>query len=59
MRIETKRCEHCQGLGRVPEDPALTVGDLRAETMERLSRPRPEFAERIARAQAEQKAAGS
>ena len=46
-RITTKRCEHCDGLGRVPEDPRITQADLIAEHRERARTPRPEFAARI------------
>lgn len=49
--IKTRRCPTCEGLGRVPEDPAVSQDRLRAEVMERVRQPRPEFAERIARAE--------
>ena len=57
-RIRTKRCEACDGLGRIPEDPELTAADLRAETVARYTTGpgRAEFNARVEAAKARQAA---
>jgi hypothetical protein len=53
-RIRTKQCEACQGLGKVPADPAVPVKDLAAELDARYRTPRPEFAAMVEVAKARQ-----
>jgi Ribonuclease G/E len=35
--IRTERCPHCDGLGRVPQDPAVSQAELRAALAERAT----------------------